>query len=90
MLKKIKISLPQAIVASVAIASPVLAQQQAPDDAGGAKLEVGQIIAEHDGPLPMYVEQGPTLTSTLYVDGSQIQVPTTITTRCSCFTATRP
>ncbi|NOX57859.1 MAG: hypothetical protein GXP29_03255 [Planctomycetes bacterium] len=72
-------------VASVAVASPVLAQQQAPDDAGGVKPEVGQILAEHDGPLPMYVEQGPTLTSTLYVDGSRIQVPTTVTTRCSCF-----
>lgn len=33
----------------------------------------------------MYIEEGPTLTSTLYHDGSQIEVPTRITTRLSCF-----
>ncbi len=77
------------IFACVVASTSVLAQP-ATNDAITTSAPEGdhaprRILYEKDGPNPFYIEEGPTLTSTLYHDGSRVEVPTTITTRFSCF-----
>ncbi|HNO80225.1 MAG TPA: NF038122 family metalloprotease [Phycisphaerae bacterium] len=54
------------------------------DNATAPSLQ-GSIVFEMDGGHPLYIEAGPMANSTLYYDGSQVQVPTRITTSFSCF-----
>ncbi len=69
--------------------SPVVAQQAAVGEVGQDVPNDGttprKILLEVEGDHPMYIEEGPRLPSTLYFDGSQIEVETEIITRMSCF-----
>jgi hypothetical protein len=76
------------------VAAPAFAQQAAAQQAAGDAIDENvpnadsaprRILFEVDGDHPMYIEEGPTLTSTLYHDGSQVEVPTRFITKLSCF-----
>ncbi len=78
-------------VLSVVVACTTTSAQQVADDAavsetGTADQWSRRILHESDGDSPMFIEEGPILTSTLYHDGSTVEIPTYVTTRNSCFT----
>ncbi|GJM26214.1 MAG: hypothetical protein DHS20C16_26290 [Phycisphaerae bacterium] len=77
------------LICAMFASAPAFAQNVA-DDAVEKNVPDGdtaprRILFEVDGERPMYIEEGPTLISTLYHDGSQVEAPTRFTTKLSCF-----